>query len=341
MSETQVNDHQDRLQSISATRRLVNQLHSRGLITRTAHTTSLDLLFPAHAWGLWLFRLLLAVGSALVLSGIVYFFAFNWDQIPDWAKLAGIQTGIAMSVLAATYLGLSRPSGKTLVLVSSVLVGVFLAVFGQIYQTGADAYSLFVSWALLILPWTLIAEMNALWILWIAVGNTALALYLDELIKAREHVFETSFTVAGLFNLFFLALRESLSKKFIWLQARWTRILLVFVILLAFLVPEFITIVEPEDATKELWVGCILGLLLHPAAFFYYRYKKQDIWVLALVALSACSVATMACVRLCAEVFDGKGAPIFLFGGCITLAIFTVATIYLRRISKSLGGKSV
>ena len=44
---------------------------------------------------------------------------------------------------------------------ASVLVGVLLAVIGQVYHTGADAYSLFAAWTLLILPWTLASRSAA------------------------------------------------------------------------------------------------------------------------------------------------------------------------------------
>ena len=33
------------------------------------------------------------------------------------------------------------------------MIGLSLAVIGQVYQTGADSYLLFLIWTLLILPW--------------------------------------------------------------------------------------------------------------------------------------------------------------------------------------------
>ncbi|MBC8290414.1 MAG: DUF2157 domain-containing protein, partial [Planctomycetes bacterium] len=56
--------------------------------------------------------------------------------------------------------------------------GVFLAVFGQVYQTGADEWLLFAGWAGLILPWTALSRFEALWILWLATDTFALCLVL-------------------------------------------------------------------------------------------------------------------------------------------------------------------
>lgn len=56
-------------------------------------------------------------------------------------------------------------------------MGVFWAVFGQIYQTGADAWQLFALWAACIAPWLPIRPATALWALWVTTLNIALALW--------------------------------------------------------------------------------------------------------------------------------------------------------------------
>jgi hypothetical protein len=57
-------------------------------------------------------------------------------------------------------------------------VGVFLAVFGQVYQTGADRWDLFAQWSALIFGWVLLARFTPLWGVWLVVTNLALGLYL-------------------------------------------------------------------------------------------------------------------------------------------------------------------
>lgn len=96
---------------------------------------------------------MLFLGLALTLSGVVCFFVWNWDALPGLAKLAIVQAGIVGCCVVACQKKIATLPGKAAITGAAVLVGVFLAVFGQVYQTGADAYQLFVGWALLILPW--------------------------------------------------------------------------------------------------------------------------------------------------------------------------------------------
>src|SRR5690606_26138167 len=52
------------------------------------------------------------------------------------------------------------------------------ALVGQIYQTGADAWPLFLLWAALTLPWVALLRSVSLWLLCAALLNVALGLYL-------------------------------------------------------------------------------------------------------------------------------------------------------------------
>jgi uncharacterized membrane protein len=169
--------HSYTLEQIPANRQLVEELYSHGKITGEAREYALNLLYPHNQWGLWVSRLLLTLGAALVLSGIIYFFAFNWAKITPTMKLSSIEIGIFSCLIGAYFYSLQRMSGQVLLFSASVLVGVFMAVFGQIYQTGADAYQLFMMWSLLTLGWTLISNFAAQWIFWLVITNIFLVLW--------------------------------------------------------------------------------------------------------------------------------------------------------------------
>ena len=92
------------------------------------------------------------------------FFAFNWSAIGRLGKMGLIAAAIAACALGALPDPRRLLSRVLLLLLSaSVLVGALLAVFGQAYQSGADPWSMFATWALLILPWTLAACFRPLW----------------------------------------------------------------------------------------------------------------------------------------------------------------------------------
>ena len=137
------------LSSIPANRQLIEELFSRKLISVDAREYGLQLLYPSKNWGSWASKLLLVISISLMLSAIIYFFAFNWTKITPGLKLGSIQIAILGCLVTSYFYGLLHLSGKILLLSASVLVGVFLAVFGQIYQTGADSYNLFMMWAIL------------------------------------------------------------------------------------------------------------------------------------------------------------------------------------------------
>ena len=136
----------------------------------------------APEWKNWLEARLLVAGAVLVLAALIYFFAWNWQRLPAAFRLFLVQGLFTLSVagVLAARLRASRSAALAadLALTSAcVLIGVFWAVFGQIYQTGADAWQLFALWSLCMLPWLAAGFSLPLWILWTAVSNLALFLW--------------------------------------------------------------------------------------------------------------------------------------------------------------------
>ena len=129
-------------------------------------------------WLQFLTSALLLLGAGLLLSGIVCFFAFNWADLGRFAKFGVLQAAVAICA-GLGWWKLPNLSGRVALFAAAVLVGPLLGVYGQTYQTGADPWGLFWFWALLILPWVVVAHFTALWILTIALFDTALVLYLS------------------------------------------------------------------------------------------------------------------------------------------------------------------
>lgn len=63
------------------------------------------------AWRRFLDWLLLGLGSALVLTGVVFFVAFNWAQLGHFAKLGLAATLVAAAAGGAFRLGLEELPG--------------------------------------------------------------------------------------------------------------------------------------------------------------------------------------------------------------------------------------
>jgi uncharacterized membrane protein len=85
---------------------------------------------------------------------------------------------------------------------TSILVGVLFAVFGQIYQTGANAYDFFLGWTMFITIWVFVSNYAPLWLVFITLINTTLILYSQQVAHDWSEVFV--FTLLFLINLLFL-----------------------------------------------------------------------------------------------------------------------------------------
>ena len=86
------------------------------------------------------------------IAGVTSFTAYNWATMSRVEKLA-VPSAIIIAGLGA-YLFLKKDIYKNLVLFfSSFTIGTLFAVYGQVYQTGADTWILFRNWAIfLIIP---------------------------------------------------------------------------------------------------------------------------------------------------------------------------------------------
>ncbi|OKO37009.1 hypothetical protein AM424_003077 [Acinetobacter baumannii] len=84
---------------------------------------------------------------------ILYLIAANWLMLPDSIQLIIPPVILLMTAWVSIKKTLSEGVRQTLHGICGLMVGLSLAVIGQVYQTGADSYLLFLIWTLLLLPW--------------------------------------------------------------------------------------------------------------------------------------------------------------------------------------------
>lgn len=154
---------------------LIHQLRLAGVVSADRYLEAMALARDSEGWRRWGLRLLLGLAVGQLLSAAIFFFAFNWQALPGLVKIA-ITLSAAM-LCAVGALAANRPViRQTLLFAASLMTGAVLAVFGQHYQTGADAWEMFAIWAVAILPWTALAGGAAAWLVWGVVVQTALSL---------------------------------------------------------------------------------------------------------------------------------------------------------------------
>ena len=93
------------------------------------------------------------LGLALIAVSILYLMAANWWMLPKWVQLGIPMLILVCSAAASAYFSQKVWLQQSLDAVAGLMLGLSLAVIGQVYQTGADSYLLFLLWAVLLLPW--------------------------------------------------------------------------------------------------------------------------------------------------------------------------------------------
>lgn len=279
-------------------------------------------------------RLLLGLGGVLLLGGIVFFFAANWQELHRFTKIALAAAPLAACALLAWRAGLQHLSGQAWLGAACVLAGVLLAVIGQIYQTGADSELLFFAWALLILPWVLAAQAPWLWLFWLLLGNVALLLY----ITGRLDVWIVFLLADGLFwaplllNATALLLWELAWPRFPWLRASYAPRLLA---LAAAVAATALGIGWWWLGAERAWRWMPYAPLLYAGwlgvTLWFYRYRRHDIVPLAAAAFSAIFVAMAGVLKHLR--FREAFAFDFLLAGVLIAGLTALAALWLRRVA--------
>lgn len=137
-------------------------------------------------WNQFLSIFLLAVGVGFTVAGIIFFFAYNWEELPKFAKLGIVEVLLVASVLLATFTHWNKLVKQILLTGATFLIGTLFAVFGQIYQTGADAYDLFLGWTLFTILWAVAIRFAPLWLTFIGLLCTTIWLYNIQIASANS-----------------------------------------------------------------------------------------------------------------------------------------------------------
>lgn len=341
--------------SHSAVQELANGLQ----LTEKAYYRALQLahLTPEKSdWHRYVSRFLVAVGVLLIVAGVTAFFAWNWADLAYAIKFALIQAGIAATAVMAWRFGLDSIGGRACLFSSAFLVGALLAVFGQVYQTGADPYGLFLGWAVLILPWVIIGRQAALWILLQVLLNLALIMYWTQVIDPPDGWWELTrllgplvWLTSTLMNstlaslVFALNVTALIAWEFAtsrgsgWVQGRTYPRIMAFGALVNVMIPTIIIVFGAsfEFAGDVGVISPVLYTAASIAGFVYYQYRQQDLLILTMVLFAAILVVTTLFVRYLAE------SP----AGILMLAILLIgqvagAAAWLRSVSGKWAEKS-
>lgn len=330
------------------------RLSERLRLDTAAHQRALQLagLVPTAAgWVGLLQRLLLAFGVAYLCAGAAAFIAHNWAELHRFAKFAGIELALVMAVAVAARRGLDSVGGRASLFAAAVLVGVLLALFGQVYQTGADPYGLFLAWALFLVGWAAIGRHLGLWMLVLILANLSLIMYWTQLVRPPDGWWSLSQAVgpmvwlpltvtdAGLAGWLFMlnatvlvaweanALRRSdVAGK------RWFPRAIVLAMLVMTTIGTWAFVLEVTPASAAGVLAPLCFVLLVGGCLWFYTGPRRDLGI--LTATLAALIVIVTTVFLRALGFDD--------GTALVLAVLVLgqtigATLWLKHLAGGTG----
>jgi len=287
---------------------------------------------PSAAQNLVFFsRVVLVFAVLLLCSGVIFFFAYNWDDLSRYNKFALAQGAFIVSLLPLLKVNLQQPAGQAAMFAASLLVGALLALVGQTYQSGADTYQLFLVWALLITPWVLLARMPALWLLLLILLNISLVLALSAL--SIRHLF------APFSNLgwSFFALNSAAAGLWMLTTQRLpaTRLLrwgeravsLYSLLIITVLAIGYVSSWSNSDGlTLPVWAA-------FSALWLYlYRLRQLDLMMLSALVMAAIVLTMATLAHAFSGIFPNDGMYFLL--ALLVTGLSSAAAVWLRKLSQ-------
>lgn len=285
-----------------------------------------EMLPSPGQWRAFLEQVALWLGTTALAAAVIFFFAFNWDDLGRFAKFGLIEAAILAGLLACWRVQLDGTPGKAVLMMLSLLTGALLALAGQVYQTGADTYELFAWWAVLILPWVLVSRFSPLWLVWLVLLNLAASFYFSRG-GAVDGWLWTMFALNGLaLALWEAAHRAGLS----WLEDSWPPRLLSIAAGIAATALVISAILGSGDSAPMRVLAVLVYVAWLAVLYAWHREVRPDLFMLAGGVLSLI-VAVVAFLSY--HILDaGSGA--YLLIGLVVIGMSAGGAVWLRSVAR-------
>ena len=163
-----------------------------------------------EAWQKFFQLFFISLGVGFTVSGIIFFFAYNWADLHKFVKIGIVQGLVIVTTILALLPKINTNLRNIILTGASVLVGVLFMVYGQIYQTGVNAYDFFLAWTVFVTLWVVVSNFTPLWLLYMVLINTTFILYSQQIAKDWSGI--SIFATLFIFNTIVLISAIILSK---------------------------------------------------------------------------------------------------------------------------------
>ena len=273
-------------------------------------------------WNQFLSIFLLAAGVGFTIAGIIFFFAYNWNELPKDFKLGIVEVLLVTTVLFSVFSKWNTLVKQVLLTGATFLIGTLFAVYGQIYQTGADAYDLFLGWTLSIILWVVVSRSAPLWLTFIGLLCTTIWLYVLQIVpdKPLEVTLLTNIVtwICAITTIISerLYMKGNMNKRNHWFISLFS---LATIIHTSY---AMTTAILEENAA--MYIPLISTVLLFSLGL-WFGWKQRNLFYLATIPFATLMILLSAFIRHC----NIEDVFLFFFSGMIvitgtTLIIFTI-----------------
>ena len=293
--------------------------------------TLLEVIPKGRNWLAFIDRFLLWLGGLAVAFSVLFFVAYNWRDLGTFTKFAMVEALLILAIVAYCRLADNSLAGKMSLVMATIFLGVLLALFGQTYQTGADPWQLFFTWAVLMLPWTFIARFPAIWIIWISLLNISIILYYQTFRSIFWFVFSSEsgmLWAVFILNTAAFVSWQLLAKIWPWLKEDWAVRLLGASSGIPLTTLVILTIFDYPQTAIYPWFAWIIWIVIMYAV---YRKIRLDLFMLAGCCLSVITVTVSFFGEQLLPQSDAAG---FLLLAFITIIMGGGATMWLKNIHR-------
>ncbi len=263
---------------------------------------------------------LLIAGVGLFVSGVVFFFAFNWNELSSFFKFSIVVIGLLVSTFFSVSNKYSKLINQIALVITSVLIGVLLAVFGQVYQTGANAYDLFLVWSLAVLPLTLVSQAVYQWLGLSILVNTTVFLYFNQVVGIYSTFklinIELLINVTLLFLPYIIIRKQHINALTFYKQ---TQLFVLSIAVLNGIWYSLFNYLKYSESSPELafTIFSVFSVILIVGGA-YFSFKKKDMSVFSCVLLIVITTILMFFIKL----FD------YSYGASLFYMLYVLVAVY-------------
>ena len=264
-----------------------------------------------------------------LIAGVTSFTAYNWASMSNIEKLVVPSALIVIGLVA--YLFLEKEIYKNLaIFFSSFMIGTLFAVYGQVYQTGADTWILFRNWAIFLIIPIVATGYYSLMTLFSIVIAISTSFYLDLYLSGGIVPFLSSL-IFGVILIVYPFLQKRFNFKFNNIFYN----IMIGIFYICFIASGFAAVVSNNYSLLAIIIYLLFVGGVYSIA--YIQLKKITVKILSITALGFFGVAFI--VKMIENIFFGDLTAYILLSllviiGTITGIVKSVEKIENENIKK-------